>query len=146
MKKPGKQQLLLTASCFVSVAVALCNSNGLEGTEFSGGSLTGPLLLMTDIGSVLFALVLISSFLYPRVAGAIGLVSSLLCLPLYLYLIAPVPFNHFFSFGHEFKVQPSGGFHWDRWTIVGALTLAVTIYACFRSLAVTNRSQIPERG
>jgi len=30
------------------VAVALRNTNGLEGTEFTGGWLTGPLLSMID--------------------------------------------------------------------------------------------------
>ena len=89
MKKPGKQQFGLALSCLVCVIVALRNTNGLEGTEFSGGWLTGPLLSMTDIGIVLFVLALIVTFLYPRIAGAIGLASSLLCLPLYLYFIAP---------------------------------------------------------
>jgi hypothetical protein len=37
MKKPGKQQLGLALSCLVCVIVALRNTNGLEGTEFSGG-------------------------------------------------------------------------------------------------------------
>jgi len=101
---------------------------------------------MIDIGSVLFVLALIVSLVYPRIAGAIGLVSSLLCLPLYLYFIAPVPFNRMFGFGHEFKVQPSVGFHWDRWAVAGVLTLAVTIYVCLRGFAVTSRAQMPERG
>jgi len=39
MKKPGKQQLIPAVSCLVSVAVALRNTNGLEGTEFSAGGL-----------------------------------------------------------------------------------------------------------
>jgi hypothetical protein len=146
MKKPGKQQVILAVSCLVSVAVALRNTSGLEGTEFSGGWLTGPLLSMTDVGSVLFVLALIVTFVYPRIAGAIGLVSSLLCLPLYLYFIAPVPFNRIFGFGHEFKVQPSGGLHWDRWVMAGVLTLAVTIFVCLRGFAVTSRAQIPESG
>jgi hypothetical protein len=146
MKKPGKQQLGLALSCLVCVIVALRNTNGLEGTEFSGGWLTGPLLSMTDIGTVLFVLALIVTFMYPRTAGAIGLASSLLCLPLYLYFIAPVPFNRIFGFGHQFKVQPSGGFHWNRWAIAGVLTLAVTIYISLRGFAVTSRTQIPERG
>jgi hypothetical protein len=145
MKKPQKQQLWLTVSCLACVVVALRNTNGLEGTEFSGGWLTGPLLSMTDIGALLFVLALIVTFRYPRIAGAIGLASSLLCLPLYLYFIAPVPFNQIFGFGHEFKGQPSGGFHWDTWAIAGVLTLAVTTYVCLRSFAVTSRPRLQER-
>ena len=71
MKKPGKQQLWLAASCLVCVVVALRNPNHLAGTEFSGGWLTGPLLSMTDIGTALLLLALIVAFMYPRIAGAI---------------------------------------------------------------------------
>jgi hypothetical protein len=146
MMKPGRQQLMLAVSCLVCVVVAMRNTNGLEGTEFSGGWLTGPLLSMTDIGTVLFVLALSGSFVYPRIAGAIGLASSLLCLPLYLYFIAPVPFSQIFGFGHEFKVQPSGGLLWDKWAIAGVITLAVAVCVCFRGFAATSRAQIPERG
>src|SRR5437868_5051861 len=45
---------------------------------------------MGDIGTVVFVLALTVTFLYPRVAGVVGLASSLLCLQLYLYFIAPV--------------------------------------------------------
>jgi hypothetical protein len=84
MKKRGKQQFWLAVSCLVYVIVALRNTNGLEGTEFSGGWLTRPLLSMIDIGTVLFVLAVILTFIYPRISRAIGLASSLLCLPLYL--------------------------------------------------------------
>jgi hypothetical protein len=143
MKKPGTQQLALAIVCLVGAFVALQNTNGLEATEFSGGWLTGPLLSMADIGTVLFLLALVVTFAYPRIAAAIGLASSLLCLPLYLYFTAPVPFDQIFGFGHEFKVQPSGGFHWDRWAIVGELTLAVTTYVCIRGVAATSGEQMP---
>lgn len=146
MKKPGKQQLWLAVSCLVCVIVALRNTNGLEGTEFSGGWLTGPLLSMIDIGTLLFVLALIVTFMYPRIARALALASSLLCLPRYLYFIAPVPFSQIFGFGHEFKVQPGGGFHWNGWAITGVLTLAVTTYFCLHDFAVTSRVQIQEQG
>jgi hypothetical protein len=144
MKKPGKQQLALAVSFLVCVIVAMRNTNGLEGTEYSGGWLTGPLLSMTDIGTVLFVVAFVVAFMYPRIAGAIGIASSLLCLPLYLYFIAPVPFNQIFGFGHPLKVQPSGGFHWNKWAIGGVLTLVASIYLCLRGFAVSGRAQIPE--
>jgi hypothetical protein len=146
MKKPGTHQVAQAFICFVGVFVALQNTRGLEGTEFSGGWLTGPLLSMADIGIVLFLLALVVTFMFPRVAAAIGLASSLLCLPLYLYSIAPVPFSQIFGSGHEFKVQPSGGFHWDRWALAGVLTLAVTTYVCLRGVAAASREQTLERG
>jgi hypothetical protein len=146
MKKPGKQQIWLAICCLVSAFVALQNTDGFEGTEFSGGWLTGPLLSMVGIGTVLFLLAFVVGFLHPRVAAAIALVSWLLCLPLCLYFTAPVPFNQIFGFGHEFKVQPSGGFHWQSWTIAGALTFAITTYVCLRGFAATGRVPISERG
>ena len=145
MKKPQKLQLWLAASCLACVVVVLRNTNGLEGTEFSGGWLTGPLLSMADIGAGLFVLALVVTLRTPKFAGALGLASSLLCLPLYLYLIAPVRFNEIFGFGHQFKVQPSGNFHWDPWAIGGVLTIAVTTYVCLRGLAVTTGPRIQEQ-
>jgi hypothetical protein len=145
MKKPGKQQIILAVSCLASVVVSLVNTNDLEGTEFSGGWLTGPLLSMNDSGAALFVLALIGSFFYPRIAGAIGLASSLLCLPIYLYFIAPVPFSKVFGSGHEFKVQQSPGLHWVGWAIAGVLVLAFTAYVCFCGFAASTRTQIPQQ-
>jgi hypothetical protein len=146
MKKLGKPQLWLAVSCLMCVIVALRNTNRLDGTEFSGGWLTGPLLSMIDIGTVLFVVAVIVTFMYPRIARAIALASSLLCLPLYLYFIAPVPFNQIFGFGHQFKIQTGGGFHWNGWAITGVLTLAGTTYVCLHGFAVTSRVQSQEPG
>ena len=143
--RPQKQQSWLALSCFACVVVVLRNTSRFEGTEFSGGWLTGPLLSMANIGAVLFVLALIVTFLAPYIAGVLGLASSLLCLPLYLYLVAPVPFTEIFGFGHQFKAQPSGGSHWEPWAIGGVLTLAGTTYVCLRGLAVTSGSRIQGR-
>ena len=103
MTKPATQQVVLIIVCLVGVFVATRNTRGLEGTEFSEGWLTGPLLTMADIGTVLFLLALIVTYVYPRAAAAVGVASCLLCLPLYLYFTAPVPFNSVFGFGHQFQ-------------------------------------------
>ena len=132
MKRPGPQQLSLAVSCLVGVLVAVQNTKGFDGTEFGGGWLTGPLLSIANIGILLFLLALIAAFVLRRVAAGIGFASSVLCLPLYLYLIAPVLFNH------EFKVQPRGGFHWGGWATAGVPTLAATMYICVRNLAVPD--------
>jgi hypothetical protein len=128
--------------------VALRNTKGLEVTEFSGGWLTGPLLLMTEIGTVLFALAFIVAFLFPRIAAGIALVSLALCLPLYLYFIAPVHFNQIVGSGHEFKVPPSKDFHADVWALAGLLILAVTGYLCLHGFRhnrnLTSDAQPPQ--
>jgi hypothetical protein len=60
-----------------------------EGTEFGGGRPAG----YSDDGAVLFALALILTFKYPRVAAVSALVACVLFLPLYLYLVFPRPFR-----------------------------------------------------
>ena len=93
----GRQKLLQTASCLVCVVVAQRNSFGFGGTEFSGGRLTGPILNALDIGSLLFVLALVLTFVRPRIAAVLAIVASLLCLPLYLYFTAPGPFRRVFG-------------------------------------------------
>jgi hypothetical protein len=46
MKKPDVQQVCQAASFLLCDFLALQIASGLEGTEFSGGELTGPLLSM----------------------------------------------------------------------------------------------------
>ena len=83
MKKPEMPQVWQAISCLLCVFFALKITDGLAGTEFSGGRLTGPLLSMADIGSFFFVIALVVTFVYPRVAAVVGLASSLLCLPLF---------------------------------------------------------------
>ncbi len=146
LKKPDLQQVYQASSCVLCVFLALKETADVEGTEFSGGWLTGPLLSMIEIGTLLFILAVVGTFLLPRVAAAIALASSVLCLPLYLYDIAPVPFAQVFARGHEFKVQPAAGLHWNTWPVAGLLAIGVTVYVCVRRIATTNRKEIPQRG
>jgi hypothetical protein len=145
VKKPDIQQVYQAGSYLICVFLALQITRGLEGTEFSGGWLTGPLLSMEDTGTAFFIVSFVLTFVFPRVAAAIGLASSVLCLPLYLFFIAPVPFAQVFARGHEFKDQPTPGFHWHMWPVTGLLVLAVTLYFCVRRVAATRRKQIPHR-
>jgi hypothetical protein len=85
----GRQKLLQTASCLVCVVVAQRNSFELGGTEFSRGHLTGPILVSLEIGSLLFVVALVLTFVRPRIAAALSIAASLLCLPFYLYFTAP---------------------------------------------------------
>ncbi len=145
MKRPAMQQVWQALGCLLCVVAALRNTGGLEGTEFSGGWLTGPLLSMADIGTLLFLLSMVVTFVYPRVAAATGIVSSMLCVPLYFFFIAPVPFNRVFGQGHEFSIYHSPGFHWDTLAIAGMLTLAATDYICLRPFTTTGRVTLSER-
>ncbi len=85
LKKPDIQQFCQASSCLLCVLLDLRITTGLGESEFSGGWLTGPLLSMDDIGSALFILAIVLTFVVPRVAAVTGLASTLLCLPLYLF-------------------------------------------------------------
>jgi hypothetical protein len=81
--------------------------SGLDGTEFSGGWLTGPMLIVHFGGTLLMTFALPVAFAYPRVAAAMMLAAVLFCLPLHLYFLVPgaffasyasVPVDSFFRF------------------------------------------------
>jgi len=135
MKKPDMWQIRQPFAHILCLALVIRITWGLDGSEFSGGFLTGPLLSMADFGIVLFVLALVASFLIPRVSAAVGLAAALLCIPLYLFFLAPIPFSNIFAPGHEFSVQPTPGFHWGKWTVAGLLALSLTSVLCVRRVA-----------
>lgn len=145
LRKPDVGQVFQAGCFLLCTSLALELTRGLDGTEFSGGWLTGPLLSMAVIATVLFILALILTFLFPRIAAAIGVASSLLCLPLYCFLIAPVPFAWVFARRHEFKVQPTPGFHWETWPVIALLASAIAIYVCIRCFAASGRVKTSQR-
>ena len=137
-------QAFQAGSFLVCVSLAWQISSGYEGTEFSGGWLTGPLLSMEDVGIPLFIVAIVLTFVFPRVAAAIGLSASVLCLPLYLFFIAPLPFAEIFARGHEFMAPPTPGFHWETWPVIAVGASAIAIYVCIRRFgpkAVVRTSQ-----
>jgi hypothetical protein len=143
MRKPDAGQAFQAGSFLLCVYLALQLTNGLDGTEFSGGWLTGPLLSMADSGTVLFVLALVLTFLFPRVAAGIGLASSLLCVPLCAFFIAPVPFAQVFARGHEFKVQQTPGFHWHKWPVLTLFAVALACYLCIRRFVTGGQMPNP---
>jgi hypothetical protein len=113
-------------------------------SEFSGGSVTGPLFRLADAGSILFALGLLLAFVFRRVAASLSLVASLLCLPLYLYLMFPGVSRKIFH--GEYSIPLESNVIWDKWLIVGLLALATAIYVCSRNLFAASDGEIPDRG
>src|SRR5713101_6278311 len=94
--KHNKQNLWRATMCLLCAVFTWSMFGPLEGTEFSGGSITGPLLHLYDVGTLLFVLALILTFVRLRLAALIGVTASLLCLPIYLYFTAPGPFRRVF--------------------------------------------------
>jgi hypothetical protein len=133
MKKDGRAKLVQAAACLLCAGIAWRYASSLAGTEFSGGWLTGSLLDMKDVGSLLFLLALLLTSFSRRIAAAIVLIACLMCLPLYLYFTAPGPFRRLFG-RSEWSVPLRARFVWDYWTITGIVVLAITGYVGLRGL------------
>jgi hypothetical protein len=140
MEKQGKSKVELAAACLLCIAVTWRYRIDLGGTEFSGGWLTGPLLNMEIVGSLLFVLALLLTFLYERVAAAISVIACLLCLPLFLYFTAPGPVRWVFR-TPEWSVPLRTSFVWDTWTVGGIIVLSVTACVGVRGLFFAADSQ-----
>lgn len=113
----------------------------LEGTEFSGGRLTGPLLNMSEVGFVLFLLAGLLTSVVPRVAGSLALAASLLSLPLYFYFTAPGLLRSVFR--GEYSVPAKASFVSRMEPAVGIACLMLTALVSLRAL--TTRTH-PARG
>lgn len=84
-----RQSLLQVVSIVVGAAVSWYRFLGLDGTEFSGGWLTGPMLNVQFSGTIIITTALLIAFVYRRVSAWITLAAALLCLPLHLYFLVP---------------------------------------------------------
>jgi hypothetical protein len=139
MRKYRSFALQQVAVCLSCIAIVWRYASVVEGTEFSGGRVTGVLLHMQGAGSMLFAIALLLTFLYRRIAAAVTLVASLLCLPLFLYFIAPGPFRA--VFGGEWSVPLRKGFIWDNGAIVGIAVLVIAAWVSVRGLRIAGDVQ-----
>jgi len=144
MAKFGKQQLWQAISCLLCIAVAWVRLDDLGASEFSGGWLTGPLFTMAEDGSVLFILAIVLTFFYRRIAAVIALMASLLCLPLYLYFVAPGPFRWVFK--GEYFAPLRANFLWNNWAVAGIASLLFAIFFCQRSLSGLDSKVDPMYG
>ena len=122
MNKPAKQNYLLGGSCLVSALLQIWFSSPLDGSEFSGGWLTGPILNLSDYGGYLFLLSAVLAFFLLRVSSIMALTSALLCMPLYLYFIAPGVFRKHFP--GEYSIPIPSVFTWSLPALAGVGSLA----------------------
>lgn len=124
----------------VCLAFALWQSNRLDGSEFSGGWVTGPLHLMVEIGAGLFFLALPLSLKFPRVAAAFALVAAALSLPIFLFFFFPFLFVQIFA--GEWHSRPTPGLHWDPTILAALLTLLGTAAECVQTLFVPVKPRL----
>jgi hypothetical protein len=132
----------LSASCLACAFLVWNYAAGLEGTEFSGGRITGPILNLSDLGLLLFVVVTVLSFFYQRIAGFAAILASLFCLPLFIYFTAPGAFLAVFR--GEYSVPAPSNFVWNRWGIAGIVALLTTMSVAFQSMAKRPEANSPE--
>jgi hypothetical protein len=125
--------LAQVASIVLCAAVTFGRFLGLDGTEFSGGWLSGPILQVHFGGTLLLTFALVVAFVYPRAAAVMTLAAVACCLPLYLFFLVPgmfpgvrsIPVLPYF----EFNVV-------DFWSIVA---LAAAALVAVWTLRTANR-------
>jgi di/tricarboxylate transporter len=79
MGKSPKEKIWQAIACLACVAVLRIHLNDYGTSEFSGGWLTGPLLEMADLSSLLFLVALVLTFFLRKTAATIALAGVLLC-------------------------------------------------------------------
>src|ERR1041385_1083997 len=95
-EKTRKSELWQAASFVLSLALVWTQAERIEGSEFTGGRVTGPIFMLFERGMFVFALAIFLTFVYRRIAALVGIVACLLCFPFYLYFLAPGPFRSVF--------------------------------------------------
>lgn len=108
----------------------------LDGTEFSGGRITGPLLNMVDAAILLFALSLVGLW-WRRVSAVVALAATLLCLPMSVLFLAPGPFRR--VVGGIWSVPLQSNFDWSPWTIAWPIALLATMLVCLLNAVSPRR-------
>lgn len=135
MTRPNKQKVWQAAAFIAGVAVLWIHLDDFGNSEFIGGWLTGKIFSLADFGGILFLFALLLTVFLPRVASAVALLASLLCLPLYLYVVAPGPFRRIFKGAYSVSLQHPFVWDWSAMSGIATLVFAATcsIYA-LRSL------------
>jgi hypothetical protein len=111
----------------ICVTLATLFTWPLDGSEFSGGRVTGPLLDMANLGLICFVIAAILSFVRGVPGAVASLIGCLLTFPIYFYFVLPGPFRRIFR--GEYSVPPRSYFAWNFNSALGllALTLAAVV-------------------
>ena len=113
------------------VVIGVLVSLSVEGTEFSGGSVTGRLLSLQGYSLWVFLLATLATFLFPRAAPGIGLCAVATSLPLYLFLVTPGAFRALFR--GEWKVPTDAFFTWNASAVAAIVACGAAAYVQLRA-------------
>jgi len=133
-RKLAHVSILLLASW-----LSLRNTNSLDGSEFSGGRLTGPILTMCEIAIIVFVVGIVLAYPFPRIASVTSLLASLLSLPFLLYWIAPRPVRSIYK--GEYSVPLQSNFVWNKWSLGTAVAILIVVVMSVWNLFPVQRPQ-----
>ena len=136
MRKFPKENLWWAIACLACGVMFWIRLDDFGASEFSGGRLTGPLLKMAGLGSLLFLPALLLTFFLRRTAATIALAAALLCFPFYSYILMPGLFRWIFK--GEYSVSLDRPFHWDNWAVVGVFSLVCAVVLSLRSYSTAQ--------
>ena len=128
---PMRPVMIPVALTLVCAALALVTSDDLLGTEFGGGQLTGPLVRLCLAGGALLVVCAVLAYVRPRIAAVLTAVAALLCLPLFLYRVAPSTLSWVSS--APASALPAGAVVYDRQAIAGLFALGALIAVHLRT-------------
>lgn len=112
----------------------------LDGSEFHGGTVTGPIFNMCEAAIVFFIVGIALAYPWPRIGSVLGLVASLLSRPILVYFIAPGPFRAVFK--GEYSVPLQSNFVWDTWSLPPAIAILIVILISVWNLLMVRRTQV----
>ncbi len=140
-KSPIIVDSLLAIVLLLSIAAIWWITDGLDGTEFSGGYITGRLLDGAFIGIITYMISLVTLYWLPRVSAAFSLAASACCLPLLLYFFAPRPFRwaiHLTLPAVDWSTPVFQAVVWSRFTVLPLLAVLGTIGIAVSMLTSTH--------
>jgi hypothetical protein len=130
-------RLLLIAGCILCAFLTFKTESNSDGTEYMGGSISGPLLALLSWGSLLFVVAVAIAAIRLRAGAVIALTASALCLPLYLFdnlstsfLDRVLPYPHKLSHGFGSS---------NGWSFAGLVAIVVLMSLSVRLVLRSNR-------
>src|ERR1700722_553495 len=82
-----RQKIWHAIGCLACAVMLWIHLNDFAASEIGGGILTGPLTAKAERSFFLFLMAFLLTCCRPRFAAAVALAATLLCLPLYLYIL-----------------------------------------------------------
>ena len=132
MRGIGVRTALQIGSCAACALGGWSFAGVFAGSEFGGGSVTGPVLRTYEVSLLLFAIAAVLAFGWPRLAAAVATVAGVLAVPLYAYVTAPGPFRALS--GGVYSVPYRSAFEWNSPAVTGLAATVIALCICVRVL------------